>query len=102
MLEGTVELPGGLSLSAVILLLGSSIVGSIIEALRPVKRRSATSISNQENFVDYASNRPEGFARARPKVLSADSVLKPRGPGESPISPWKPEHLSPARRKKTA
>ena len=101
MLESIVEFMGGLSLTAVILLLGSSIVGSIIAALRAVERSSAASTSSQEKLVDYASSVPESFARANPKVLSAESVFKPHGPAKGPISLWKPEHLSPARRKKT-
>jgi hypothetical protein len=100
MLESIVEFMGGLSLTAVILLLGSSIVGSIIAALRAVKRSRAVSTSSHEQFVDYAGNGPEGFGRANPKVLSADSVFRPHAPGKGPISLWKPEHLSPARRKK--
>jgi hypothetical protein len=42
MLEGTVELLGGLSLSALILLIGVCIVGSIVAALRAVSRGSGT------------------------------------------------------------
>jgi hypothetical protein len=41
MLESTVELLGGLSLSALIVLIGVCIVGSIIAALRAVRRGSA-------------------------------------------------------------
>jgi hypothetical protein len=41
MLESTVELLGGLFLSALILLIGSCIVGSIVAALRAVSRGSA-------------------------------------------------------------
>jgi hypothetical protein len=100
MLESIVEFIGGLSLTAVILLLGSSIVGSTFAALRAVKRSSAASTSSQDKLVDYASSGPEGFPRANPKVLSADSVFKPHGLARSPISLWKPEHLSPARKKK--
>lgn len=99
MLESIVEFMGGLSLTAVVLLLGSSIVGSIIAALRAVKRNAA-STSSQDKLVDYASNGPEGVARTNPKVLLADSVFRLHGPAKSSISLWKPEHLSPARRKK--
>ena len=42
MLESTVELLGGLLLSAVMLLIGSCIVGSIVAAIRAVSRGSAT------------------------------------------------------------
>jgi hypothetical protein len=42
MLESTVELLGGLFLSALTLLIGSCIVGSIVAALRAVSRGSAT------------------------------------------------------------
>jgi hypothetical protein len=42
MLESTVELLGGLLLSAVMLLIGSCVVGSIIAAIRAVSRGSAT------------------------------------------------------------
>jgi hypothetical protein len=42
MLEGTVELLSGLSLSALILLIGVCIVGSIVAALRAVNRGSGT------------------------------------------------------------
>jgi len=42
MLEGTVELLGGLGLSGLILLIGFSIVGSLVAALRAVGRGSAT------------------------------------------------------------
>ena len=42
MLEGTVELLGNLLLSALTLLIGSCIVGSIVAALRAVSRGSAT------------------------------------------------------------
>jgi hypothetical protein len=100
MLESIVEFMGGLSLTAVILLLGSSIVGSIIAALRGVKRSNAASTSSQDKLVDYASNGPEGVARTNPKVLLADSVFRLHGPAKSSISLWKPEHLSLARRKK--
>ena len=40
MLEGTVELLGGLYLSALTLLIGFCIVGSIVAALRAVNRRA--------------------------------------------------------------
>jgi len=40
MLEGVVELLGGLLLSALILLIGSCIVGSIVAALRAVSAGS--------------------------------------------------------------
>ena len=42
MLEGVVELLGGLLLSALTLLIGSCIVGSIVAALRAVSRGRAT------------------------------------------------------------
>ena len=42
MLEGTVELLGGLSLSALTLVIGSCIGGSIVAALRAVSRENAT------------------------------------------------------------
>ena len=42
MLESTVEMLGGLCLSALILLVGVCIVGSIAAALRAVSRASAT------------------------------------------------------------
>jgi hypothetical protein len=42
MLESTVELLGGLCLIALILLIGVCIVGSILAALRAVRRGSAT------------------------------------------------------------
>jgi hypothetical protein len=42
MLESVVELLGGLFLSALILLIGSCIVGSIVAALRAVSQGSAT------------------------------------------------------------
>jgi hypothetical protein len=42
MLESTVELLGGLSLSALILVICSCIVGSIVAALRAVSRGSRT------------------------------------------------------------
>jgi hypothetical protein len=42
MLESVVELLGGLFLSALTLLIGSCIVGSIVAALRAVSRESAT------------------------------------------------------------
>jgi hypothetical protein len=41
MLESTVELLSGLCLIALILLIGICIVGSIVAALRAVRRRSA-------------------------------------------------------------
>ena len=41
MMESTVELLGGLFLSALTLLIGSSIVGSIVAALRAVSPGSA-------------------------------------------------------------
>jgi hypothetical protein len=41
MLEGTVELLGGLSLSALTLVIGSCIGGSIVAALRAVSRGTA-------------------------------------------------------------
>jgi len=47
MLEGTVELLSGLGLSGLILLIGFSIVGSIIAALRAVSRGSATAITRK-------------------------------------------------------
>ena len=42
MLESAVELPGDLLLSALALLIGSCVVGSIVAALRAVSRGSAT------------------------------------------------------------
>jgi len=42
MLESTVELLGGVFLSALTFLIGSCIVGSIVAALRAVSRRSVT------------------------------------------------------------
>ena len=42
MLESTVDLLGGLCLSALTLLIGSCIVGSIVAALRAVSRGSGT------------------------------------------------------------
>lgn len=42
MLESTVELVGDLFLAALIVLIGSSIVGSIVVALRAISRRDVT------------------------------------------------------------
>lgn len=42
MVESTVELLGGLCLSALTLLIGFCIVGSIVAALRAVRRASAS------------------------------------------------------------
>jgi hypothetical protein len=42
MVESTIELLGGLCLSALILLIGVCIVGSIVVALRAVSRGSGT------------------------------------------------------------
>jgi hypothetical protein len=47
MLESTIELLGDLLLSALTLLIGSCIVGSIVAALRAVSRGSATVITRR-------------------------------------------------------
>jgi hypothetical protein len=64
MLEGTVELLGGLFLSALTLLIGSCIVGSIVAALRAVSRGSACEYEKEravfgsvaEVTVDYRTH----------------------------------------------
>jgi hypothetical protein len=51
MLESTVELLGDLFLAALILLIGSCIVGSIVTALRAVSRESTTATPKELNEV---------------------------------------------------
>jgi hypothetical protein len=53
MLESTVELLGGLCLSALTLLIGFCIVGSIVAALRAVSRASAT-VSMRRKVLGFA------------------------------------------------
>jgi hypothetical protein len=97
MLESIVDLLDGLFLIAAIVLMVFCIVGSIIAALRAVSGGTATSRGSPGKFVEDMGERSEGFSDAKPQVQSADSVLKPNGPGESPISCRKAEHISPAR-----
>jgi hypothetical protein len=61
MLESAVELLGGLCLSALTLLIGLCIVGSIVAALRAVSRASATVGTERKvlGFVAEATVRDE-------------------------------------------
>jgi hypothetical protein len=97
MLESTVDLLNAIFSIAVILLMVSCIVGSIVAALRAVGRGTATSTRNAGKFVDGVGNRSEGLLHAKRQVQSGDSVLQPDGARESPISPGKPDHISPTR-----
>jgi len=53
MLEGTVELLGGLFLSGLPLVIGSCIVSSVVVALRAVSRRSAVTTQTRRSSVSY-------------------------------------------------
>ena len=59
MLAGTVELLGGLCLTALILLIGLCIVGSVVAALQPVTQANAT-VSTKRKVVGFVA---EGTAR---------------------------------------
>jgi len=54
MLESTVELLGGLCLSALTLLIGFCIVGSIVAAIRAVTRASAT-VSTKRKVLGFVA-----------------------------------------------
>jgi len=75
MLGSIIELVGGLFLDATILLIGFCIVGSIVAALLAVSRGSATSRSEGQP-VNYVGSRPDVFADAKLKALSAARALK--------------------------
>jgi len=53
MLESAVELLGGLLLSAVMLLIGSCVVGSSIAAIRAVSRCSATGVRASDGGLRF-------------------------------------------------
>jgi hypothetical protein len=63
MLESTVELVGGLCLSALTLLIGFCIVGSVVVALRAVSRANVTVSTKRKvlGFVAEATVRDERY-----------------------------------------
>jgi hypothetical protein len=78
MLESTVGLLGGLSVSALLLLIGVCIVGSTVAALRAVSRRSAP-VSRRRKESTMAQGRPKdcrGLGNAALAAKDPDELLK--------------------------
>jgi hypothetical protein len=101
MLESIVDLLNGLFLIAVIVLMVSSIVGSMVAAVRAVSAATAPT-SSQGKFADDAG---EGRKASSPLNLGCElptAFSNSMGGGENPISPRKAELISPARKKKAA
>ena len=78
MLEGTVELLGGLCLIALPLLISFCIVGSIVAALRAVSRESAT-VSTRREEITMAQGERKNWRELCKAALGAkdpDELLK--------------------------